>query len=62
MVDGGPFVLEVPGRTFRFEVHDHGGPYVLSKSGHPLAVQPGGRSLFWEAYRQWDPEAGLNLE
>ena len=47
-------MLEVPGRTFRFELHDYGGPYVLGKHGHPLADQPGARSLFWEAYWQWD--------
>ncbi len=50
----GPFALEVPGYTFRFELHDYGGPFVLGKHGQPLANQPGGRSLFWEAYWQWD--------
>jgi hypothetical protein len=54
MVTRGPFALEVPGHTFRFELHDHGGPYVLGKQGKPLADQPGARSLFWEAYRQWE--------
>jgi len=54
MVSRGPFVLEVLGRTFRFELHEHGGPYVLGKHDRPLADQPGGRSLFWEAYWQWD--------
>ncbi len=54
MVSRGPFVLVVPGRTFRFELHDYGGPYVLGKHGYPLADQPGARSLFWEAYWQWD--------
>ena len=54
MVRRGPFVLEVPGHTFRFELHDYGGPYVLSKLGRPLAEQPGPRSLFWEAYWQWE--------
>ena len=50
----GPFVLGVPGRIFRFELHDYGGPYVLGKQGRPLAYQPGPGSLFWEAYWQWD--------
>jgi len=54
MVSRGPFVLEVPGRTFRFELRDIGGPFVLGKSGRPLADQPGARSPFWEAYWHWD--------
>jgi hypothetical protein len=54
MVIRGPFALEVPGHTFRFELHDHGGPFVLGKQGKPLADQPGARSLFWEAYWQWE--------
>jgi hypothetical protein len=54
MVSRGPFVLEVPGHTFRFELHDYGGPYVLGKMGRPLADQPGPHSIFWEAYRQWE--------
>jgi len=54
MVTRGPFALEVPGHTFRFELHDHGGPYVLGKHGKPLADQPGARNLFWEAFWQWE--------
>lgn len=55
MVKRGPFVLEVvPGHTFVFVVNDIGGPFVLGKGGVPLATQPGGRSLFWEAYGHWD--------
>ena len=54
MASRGPFALEVPGHTFRFELHDHGGPFVLSKHGRALADQPGARSLFWEAYWQWE--------
>jgi len=54
MATRGPFVLEVPGHTFHFELQDVGGPYVLGKGGHPLADQPGPRSLFWEAYWHWD--------
>ena len=53
MVTRGPFVLEVLGHTFRFELHDDG-PYVLGKHGHPLIMQPGPRSLFWEACWQWE--------
>jgi hypothetical protein len=53
MVTHGPFVLEVPGSTFRFELHNSG-PYVLGKQGRPLVTQPGPRSLFWEAYWQWE--------
>jgi len=53
MVSRGPFVLEVPGRTFRFELRDIGGPFVLGKHSHALAIQPGARSLFWEAYWHW---------
>jgi len=26
-------MMEVPGRTFRFELYDYGGPYVLGKGG-----------------------------
>jgi len=29
-------------------------PVRAKQGGRPLAVQPGGRSLFWEAYWQWD--------
>jgi hypothetical protein len=54
MVPRGPFALEVPGHTYRFELHDYGGPIVLGKHGKPLADQPGARSLFWEAYWQWE--------
>ena len=54
MARRGPFVLEVPGHTFRFELNDIAGPFVLGKGGHPLADQPGGRSLFGEAYGHWD--------
>jgi len=54
MVSRGPFALEVPGHTFRFELHEHGGPFVLGKHGKALADQPGGRSLFWEAFWQWE--------
>ncbi len=54
MVTRGPFVLEVPGRTFRFELHQHGGPFVLGKQGRPLVMQPGAQSIFWEAYWQWE--------
>jgi len=50
----GPFVLQVPGLTFRFELRDIGGPFVLGKQGYPLADQPGPRSVFWEAYWHWD--------
>jgi len=50
----GSFTLEVPGHTFRFQLHQYAGPYVLSTRGRPLADQPGPRSLFWEAYWQWD--------
>jgi hypothetical protein len=41
MASHGPLALEVPGHTFRFELHDHGGPFVLGKHGKPLADQPG---------------------
>jgi PEGA domain len=54
MVSRGPFVLEVSGHTFHFELHDYGGPFVLGKRGQPLGDQPGARSLFWEAYWQWE--------
>lgn len=54
MARRGPFVLEAPGQAFRFELHDIGGPFVLSKHGYPLADQPGPHSIFWEAYWQWD--------
>jgi hypothetical protein len=54
MVRRGPFVLEVPGHSFVFVVNDIGGPFVLGKGGLPLATQPGGRSLFWEAYSHWN--------
>ena len=54
MASRGPFALDVPGHTFWFELHEPGGPFVLGKHGKPLADQPGARSLFWEAYWQWE--------
>lgn len=38
MARRGPFVLEVPGHAFRFELDDIAGPFVLGRRGRPLEM------------------------
>lgn len=49
----GPFVIEVKGRSYRFEDSDRFGPSLIRKDGNPLVNQPRERSPFWEAHHLW---------
>ncbi|NQU60150.1 MAG: hypothetical protein HQ512_03390 [Rhodospirillales bacterium] len=49
----GPFVVEVGKQSFRFEDSDRFGPSIINKNGEFKAKQPGERSPFWTAHRQW---------
>ncbi len=50
----GPFVLEVDGKSFRFEDSDRFGTSLLTKSNEVAKnPSPGVRSPFWRAHRIW---------
>jgi hypothetical protein len=54
---GGPVrTIVVSGRRYRFEMHPHFGPNLVSPRGDILANQPGERSPFWAAVGHWDKQ------
>jgi hypothetical protein len=52
---GGPdrFITDSNGKEWKFEMHPHFGPNVLTKNGDVAARQPGEKSPFWNAITAW---------
>lgn len=50
----GPFVIEVGGKSYRFEDSDRFGPALIKENGDPLTNPwPPERCPFWRAHRLW---------
>lgn len=49
----GPFVIEVDGKSFRFDDSDRFGPYIITSAGDIATRQPTERSPFWRVHRIW---------
>jgi hypothetical protein len=52
---GGPdrLITDATGKEWKFEMHPHFGPNVLTKNGDIADRQPGEKSPFWHAVAAW---------
>lgn len=50
---GNEHLIEVNGKTYRFEDSDRFGPSFIKKNGDIAVHQPGERHPFWGAYEAW---------